>query len=143
AGRAGRHRERRVEAGRQTIGAAGRPDTEPDHVLDRRQYDLRGERQRGDRRPRGDGAVVRAKGGATRQVVIKAAFDAIDEERGRPGTVARRQPPAAITMVAELEGVPDRVLLMHAGRPAAVLEVVDATGPHEVVLEATEIDPDV
>ena len=110
---------------------------------DSRQHDLRRERQRRHRRPRRDGAVVRPVREAARLVVVEATLDAIDPVRGGTGAVARGDPPAVFAVSLEVVRVADRILLLHQGRTAAVLEVVDAPLAHEGVLDAPKVNPDV
>ena len=50
-------------------------------VLNRWQYDLRGERERRDRSPRRDGPVVRAIRRAARDVIKEGALDAANSLR--------------------------------------------------------------
>src|SRR5450759_3685544 len=112
-------------------------------ISDRRQHDLRRERQRGDRRPRGDGAVVRPGRDAPRLVVVEAALDTHDPASGGAGAVARRKPPAIFAVALELSRVADRVLLLGERGAAAVLEVVNAALAHVVVADAAKVYPDV
>ena len=53
-----------------------------------------------------------------------------------------RDPPAVLPVAGEAVRVADRILALHVGRLPAVLEVVGTVFPHEVVAEASEIDPE-
>jgi hypothetical protein len=41
----------------------------------------------------------------------------------------------------EIHGITDRVFLLHKRRLSAILEVVAAVGPHEVVANTSKVDP--
>src|SRR5688572_7791141 len=114
-----------------------------DEIPDRRHHDLGRKRQRGDYRPRGEGAIVRSVRDAARHIVEELSFDAIQLERRRPRTVARRNPPAVLAVKSEFPRIADAVLLLHIGGTAAVLKVVEVPRTHVVVLNPAEVYPDV
>src|SRR5262249_56193931 len=105
--------------------------------------DLRGERQRGDHDPRGDGTVVRAERGATGVVVEELPLYPVHDPLHPAGAVAGRQSPAVLPVAGELQRVMDRVGLVHESRLPAVLEVVAPVVVHEGVTEAAEVNPQV
>src|SRR4051812_40636653 len=109
----------------------------------RRDDDLRREGERGEGHPRGDGAVVGTERGAPRDVVEELALDAVDHAPAPAGAVAGREPPAVRAVSGEAPRIADRVLLLDEGRLPAVLEVVAAARPHEVIADAAKVDPQV
>ena len=112
-------------------------------MVDRRQYDFGRKRQRRHDCPGRNGAVIGPVGHSARQVVKELPLDTVDLDGVRPGAIARGDPPATPAVALELERIVDRVLLLHIGGAAAVLEVIDAFVAHEHVLDAAKIDPDV
>ena len=119
------HGERLVERRLEPVRSR-HPQVQPGKVPDGRDDDLRGERQRGDHDPRGDGAVVGTERGAAGDVVEELALDPVHHPLHPAGAVAGREPPAVFAVADELQRVADRVLLLHEGRLPAVLEVVAA-----------------
>src|SRR4029453_14466672 len=61
--------------------------------------------------------------------------------RRRTRAVARRDAPDVLAIVAKAPRIPHRVLLVHVCRAAAVFKVVDGVPPHEGILYAAEVDP--
>jgi hypothetical protein len=57
--------------------------------------------------------------------------------------VARSDSPAKLAVALEQERILDRVLLLHTGGAAGFLEIIHAFSPHQCVLEATKINPNV
>src|SRR5688572_10715152 len=112
-------------------------------MIESRQNDFRGERQRSDCRPRSDGAVIRSKGDAACPVVEKVSSGASHCPNRWPRAVARGDAPAVLAVAAELSGIPDRVLPLDVGGTPAVLEIVDSPLAHVIVLDAAEIQPGV
>src|SRR6185437_2268795 len=103
----------------------------------------RGERQRGDRRPRRNGAVVRTERRATRGVVVELSLAPTDPGDRVAGPVGGREAPAVFFVAYELARIADRVLAMDLGRHPAVLEVVGVLGGHEAVADPAQVQPDV
>src|SRR4029077_11754703 len=95
-----------------------------------------------DPRPRRHRAVARAERRAARAVGVEAPLDTAGLAHRRARPIARRDPPAALAVAGEAARVADPVLLLDLGAPAAVLEVVDPSAAHDLVLEAGEIEPD-
>lgn len=112
-------------------------------MRDRRQHDLRGERQRRDHRPGSDRAVVGAVGDPPGAVVEEPPFDAIELADDLARSVTRGDPPAELPILRVAAGVADPVLLLHEGGAPAVLEIIDPLLAHERVLDAAKIDPHV
>ena len=79
---------------------------------------------------------------AASNVVEETALDPRHDKVVRAGTFARGQSPAVFAVVRKLERVADRVLALHVGRASTVLEIVDALGEHESVLDTAKVDPD-
>src|SRR3954454_15178780 len=102
---------------------------------DRRDDDFRGEGERGDGDPRGDGAVVGAERGPARDIVEELALDAVHDALAPAGAVAGREPPAVLAVSREVHRIADRVLLLDEGRLPAILEIVAAARPHKVVAD--------
>ena len=59
-----------------------------------------------------------------------------------PGPSLAVNPQQCPAIVRELERVVDRVLALHIGRASAVLEIVDALGTHEGILDTVKVEPD-
>src|SRR5450756_1654020 len=114
-----------------------------DTVIEHGQHDLGREWQRRRHGPRRDSAVVGSERYATPHVIEELALDPGHVDGVRTGTFARGQSPAMPAVVRELERVVDGVLTLHVGRAPAVLEIVDALGTHEGVLDAAKVDPGV
>src|SRR5215204_1477017 len=139
---AGIAREGRVEAARDAVPAHHLAPVLSE-VIERREHDLRREGERGDHSPGGERAVVRAVRDGARVVVVEAPRDAFDPARGRAGAVARRDAPAILAVADELLRITNRILLLHVAGAAAVLEVINASRAHEVILNAAKVYPDV
>ena len=112
-------------------------------VVERGQHNLGREWQRRRHGPRRDRAVVGSVRHAAPHVIEELALDAGHVDGVRTGTFARGQSPAVPAVVRKLERVVDGVLTLHVGRAPAVLEIVDALGTHEGVLDTAKVDPDV
>src|SRR5665213_3620362 len=116
---------------------------QPMKMLQRRQNYLGCERQGGYHCPRRNSAVIRAKGSAACQVVIKAPLDAVDS----PGLIARTSTrchtPAKRPIFGKPHGVADGVFLLNKGGASAILEIVTVMISHEGIGNPTEIDPHV
>src|SRR5262249_61671518 len=97
AGRAVLDGEGLVERRLEPVGP-GHPQVQRREVANRRDDDLRGERQRGDHDPRGDGAVVRAERGAPGVIVEELALDPAHDALHPAGAVAGREPPAMLAV---------------------------------------------
>src|SRR5450830_81744 len=110
---------------------------------DRRQHDLGGKRKRGDGRPGCNRAVIGSVRNAARQIAVEQAANSIDLELGGARPFARGDAPAMLAVSRKTVRVVDRVELLDLSRPPAVLEVIDAPAPHELVLDSSKIDPDV
>src|SRR6185437_3458131 len=141
AGRAVRHRiglvKRRLEA-----VALRHAEVELGHGANRRNNDLRSERQGRQDNPRCQRAVVRAKWRPAGAVFVELSLGVIDHSLFPPRSIARRYPPAEFAVAYEFERVAPRVFLVNIGRLAAVLEVVAVVLPHKRVADATEINPE-
>src|ERR1700674_1011159 len=111
-------------------------------ILECGQYDLGRERQRRHHSPRRKGAVVGSVGHAAPYIVEESALDTTHFDAGGAGALTRGKSPAMRAIAREFERVGDRVLPLHISRAPAVLEIVDALVAHEVVLNATKVDPD-
>src|SRR5919106_719790 len=111
-------------------------------MLDRGKRNLRCKRQRGDRCPRREGAVI-GLGHASCEVTVESA----PIHMQRLGTLNRpftgRDPPGKLTIPLKLIRVLNSMLLMNISGAAAVFKVVDATGPHGLILNAPKIDQNV
>jgi len=140
---AGLLRVRRIEGRLEAVRVAHLEVEVVHQVVDRRQHDLRRERERRDHRPRGHGAVVRPVGNAAPEVVEEGTFDAIELEGRRSRPIAGRDPPAVLSISYKFTWVLDRIALLHISCATAVLEIIDTFIPHERVLDSTKIDPDV
>src|SRR5947209_4281760 len=68
---------------------------------------------------------------------------AADPTRRRAGAIARRNPPDVFTVAFELSRITDRILLLHVGRAATVLEVINSLPAHELILDAAKVYPQV
>ncbi len=112
-------------------------------VIEGGQHDLRREGERGDHRPGGERAVVRAVRDAPRVVVVETPRDAFDPARGCAWAIARRDAPTILAVAHELLRITNRILLLHVAGAAAVLEVINSALAHEVVLNAAKVYPDV
>src|SRR5262245_17910549 len=73
------------------------------------------ERQRGDYNPWCDRTVVGAERGATRDVVEKFPFDAVDHAFDPTRPVARRESPAVFSIAHEFHWIANRVFLLYKG----------------------------
>src|SRR5581483_4685176 len=116
--------ERGVEA--EALGTMADHVFEISHCF---QHDIRRERQRGDRRPRRERAVVRTEWRATRDVSVEAApvllavrilhrdFAAVAR------TVAGGETPAVFSVAFELARIARRVLALYQCGHAAVFEI--------------------
>ncbi len=115
------------------------------HRLQHGQHQLRREGQGRPRRRRADGAVVDHLGerGAARQVGLEAPLAAVDGERAVHRPVAGGQAPQPRAVAAAAAGIRDGVGVLRERRAARVLEVVEAAGAHDVVLDAAQVEPDV
>src|SRR5262249_26872279 len=91
----------------------------------------------------GNGAVIGTEWSSPSQVVEELAFDAVHNSPGPPGSVACRETPAVLPVALEIHRISNRVLLLHVGRVAAVLEVVTVVLLHEGVTDAAKVDPHV
>src|SRR5659263_398158 len=111
-------------------------------VIERGKHNLGREWQRRRHGPRRDRAVVGSVRHAAPHVTEEPALDAGYVDGVRTGTFARGQSPAMPAIVRELERVVDRVLTLYIGRASAVLEIVDALGTHEGILNTAKVDPD-
>src|SRR5688500_37458 len=89
----------------------------------RRQDDFRREWQRGGYRPCGQRAVVGTIRHAARAVSEERTCDASDAQRLRPRTITSGDPPAVLAVPDKTPRVANRILPLHVGGPAAVLEV--------------------
>lgn len=78
---------RRIESRLETIGIGGLELGLMDAEADRRSDDFWRERQGGHDGPRSERAIVGAVRDAARDIILKAAFDAVQLERGRPRTL--------------------------------------------------------
>src|ERR1035437_2644012 len=111
-------------------------------VIEHGQHELGREWQRRRHGPRRDSAVVGSERYATPHVIEELALDPGHVDGVRTGTFARGQSPAMPAVVCELERVIDGVLTLHIGRAPAVLEIVEALGTHESVLDTAKVHPD-
>src|SRR5262245_46732299 len=141
AGRAVRHRVRRVERRLEAVSLR-RAEIELRHGAEGGNHDLRCERQRGDDHPRRQRAVVGTVGRTAGAVPIELALDPVHPPGLEAGPVTRGDAPAVLAVAGELERILPRILLMDVGRPPAVLEVIAPVVAHELVLDAAEIDPE-
>src|SRR5690606_10520215 len=118
---AGVERVQEAVAGVQVVAVAA------EHLLRGRDHHLRREHDRGDRRGRGDGAVVEvlAQAGAARGIVAEFALLAAVDLAGVLRAVAGGQAPDVLAVVLPLHRVGDGVLALGQRRAAAVEEVVD------------------
>src|SRR5277367_4849458 len=107
----------------------------------RRLHDLGREGERGGDRPGSDAAIVRAVRRAPSFIAEEAPLYSIYHVSRRPGTIARCKSPRVFVVGAEVRGIVDRVPSLDVGRTAAVLEIIDAYAAHKVVLNSSEIDP--
>src|SRR5262249_39740432 len=119
------------------------PEVHPGKVTYRGDHNLRRKRERGKNDPRGDGAVVGTKRGAARNVVEELALNAVHRALAPARSVAGRETPAVRAVTREVHRIADGVLLLDEGRLPAVLEVVAAAVPHELVADAAKIYPHV
>src|SRR4029453_11069237 len=115
---------------------------EPSHGTDGRHDDLRRERERGNDRPRRDGAVVGAVWHSAGVVVEEFTVDAVHGPLHPAGTIGRRDSPAEFTVAGKFEGIVDRILPMDVRRHTAVLKVVASPLAPEGVGKIPEVDPE-
>src|ERR1019366_4333578 len=111
-------------------------------VVERGQHNLGREWQRRRQSPRRDSTVIGSVWHAAPHIIEELAFDPSHVDGVRTGSFARGQSPAMPAVVCELERVIDGVLTLHIGGAPAVLEIVEALGTHEGVLDAAKVDPD-
>ena len=81
-------------------------------MMNRRQHDVRRERQRGDNRPRCERAVVDTERGAAALVVEEMALDAVDATHIGTEAVARGDAPRVLAIAVETERIVDRIALL-------------------------------
>jgi len=130
--------ERRLEA----VALLG-TELELGHRADRRDYDLRGERQRRDNYPRSDRAVIGTIGCPASVIAVKLPLDPVHGPFVPIGAIGCCNSPTEFPVARELQRVADRVLSMNIRCLPAVLEVVGAMLAHESVAQIAEIDPQV
>src|SRR5450759_141199 len=110
-------------------------------VRDCRHRDLWRKRQRSNRGPRSDRTVVGSVWHGPPSVVEEPSLDTIELAGELTRAIARRNPPAELAVMRKSAGIADAVLLLDERGAPAVLEVIDAVLAHELILDATKIDP--
>ena len=111
-------------------------------MVDHRQHDFRRKRQRGNHCPRRKRAVVRAVRHAASNVAIELAHDAVHFKAVGTRSIAGGNASATSTIAGKFERIVDGVLLLHVGRTAAILEVINAFGTHEGIPNTAKINPE-
>src|SRR5262245_30922092 len=103
--------------------------------------DFRRKRQRRSHGPRRQRPVVRTVGHPSSTVAKEPARNPSYPTSRWPGAVARRDTPPMLAVAHKPARIPNRILLLNIGRPTAVLEVIDVVTSHEVILDPSEINP--
>ena len=81
-------------------------------------------------------------GHASSYVVIELAHDTIHIDGVGPSAIAGGNAPATSTIAGKFEWIVDGILLLHVGRPSAVLKVINAFTTHECIQNTPEVNPD-
>ena len=116
---------------------------------ERGEHDLRGEWERGGRRPRRNRTVVRPVRRTARAVPEEPALHAVYDLRDRAGAMTGSESPAAVAIAGKAERVADGVSLLDECGAAGILEIIERRAElgtlvtHERVVDPTEIDPEV
>ena len=132
-----------VEAGQEPVLAEGFRISVP-VVPERGQDDLGCEGKGRGGCPGRQGSIVGSKGNSPGYVAVELPLDApLRALLREAGAEAGGEPPTVLTVPLEPHGVAQGVLLLNNGGPAAVLEIVGPLFPHERILDAAQVDPDV
>src|ERR1700736_3758973 len=113
-----------------------------DEVLERRQHNLGSKRKRSRHSPWGKSPIIRSVRNATGDVVEKLNFTATHGGGRRTGTIAGGEAPAKTAVSLKAARIADAIFALYECGAPAVLEVIHLLVPHEGVLYAAEIDPD-
>src|SRR5256885_1664962 len=106
-----------------------------------RDHDLRHERQGGHHDPWGDSTVVRTVRDSPGDIVEELSFHSAHHPLDPTGSVTGCKSPTVLPVPDESQRVADGVFLLNEGRLASVLEVIAVMVMHELVPDATEVNP--